>query len=80
MASRGFARQRGAGVSAGFVPDAKEMMLFPRTKGPVPQGRIQWWVDVWQRVLAAAGRGSRGCSPRVSEQGMQLTPWAQSLC
>lgn len=40
MASEGFARQRGAGILVGFVPGAKKMLLFPCTKGLVPQGQM----------------------------------------
>lgn len=72
MASKGFARQRGAGVLVGFVSGAKKMLLFPWTKGLVPQKPDPIVGGCVQQVLEAAGRGSRGCSPCISGQGMPV--------
>lgn len=72
MARRGFAGQRGAGVLVGFVPGAKKRMLFPWTKGLVPQGP-----DPAVGGCVAVGPG--GCWKR--EQRV-LTPhlWARDAC
>lgn len=72
MASRGFARQRGAGVLVGFVPGAKKMMLFPWTTGLVPQGP-----DPVVGGCVAAGPGGG-----LKRKQRVLTPylWAGDAC
>lgn len=80
MASEGFARQRGAGILIGFVLGAKKILLFPWTKGLVPQGP-----DAVVGGCVAVGPG--GCWKREQRVlspylwagdacRVQVTPWA----